>query len=97
MSQIMNRMANTVVKAKEDEDRKIEQKIARYEELKEERLKAEEQKRQVKLKKNNEEIRKALYMQVEEKKKIKFEEAKMNDDFMRIWMEDGEKFAKAKQ
>ncbi|CDW77094.1 UNKNOWN [Stylonychia lemnae] len=90
IEQSMNRLANTVIKKKEENDKQLELKIKQYEEQKHRLESIEEEKRQAILQKNNEQLRKALKDQLDERQQLKKQEFIQNEEFMRQWINMGE-------
>lgn len=60
IEQAMNRMADTVIKKQADKEQALEEKIKVYEEHRLQSEQKDEQRRQLRLRKNNEDLRKAL-------------------------------------
>ncbi len=67
----MNRMANSVIKQKDEHDRKLEDKIRQYEDEKQRRDDREELRRQTNARKNNDAVKEALRAQLLEKHRMK--------------------------
>eukprot|EP00347_Sterkiella_histriomuscorum_P016776 403351895 len=94
MEQAVNRMANTVVKKQEEQEKMIEQKVKKYEDEKEERDRNEEERRKEAMRMKNEQLKIALQEQLQQKILMKQEEQRQNEEYMRQWIGMGDQETK---
>jgi hypothetical protein len=89
----MNKMADTVVKRSNDQEKELEKRVMRYQTEKEERDRLMELKKKEEMRKKHEEIKQKLDQQIMERKAQRQHESYINDDYMKKWIDITEKDA----